>query len=284
MPEMYGAFRQLKRTFDPDGIFNPGKIVDAPPIGANLRYGPAYRTTPVRTAFDYEEHGGFAAAVEMCSGLGACRKAQSGTMCPSFMATREETHSTRGRANALRLALSGRLGEAGLADEARSRGARSLSRVPRVQEPSVRSASTSPGEERVPADVLEDVVAVPCGREPWDTFTIDSRSGAVALRRCRMRSRGARPARGLNERFLGFDSRRTPPAWASHRSYALSRGGAGACRGAGEGTARRCRRVAIFVDTFTNFYSPSIGMAALDVLTWPGLACRSRPMSAADDR
>jgi Fe-S oxidoreductase len=54
----------------------------------------------------------------MCSGLGACRKAQPGTMCPSFMATREETHSTRGRANALRLALTGRLGEAGLADDA----------------------------------------------------------------------------------------------------------------------------------------------------------------------
>jgi Fe-S oxidoreductase len=113
---LYGAFREIKRTFDPDGIFNPGKIVDAPPLTSNLRFGASYRTQSAETHFDYAEHGGFAGAVEMCSGLGACRKTGAGTMCPSFMATREETHSTRGRANALRLALSGKLGEAGLAD------------------------------------------------------------------------------------------------------------------------------------------------------------------------
>src|SRR5678809_955338 len=91
---------------------------NAPPLTTNLRYGSAYRAEPVTTTFDYAEHGGLAGAAEMCSGLGACRKTQSGTMCPSFMATREETHSTRGRANALRLALSGQLGTAGLPDEA----------------------------------------------------------------------------------------------------------------------------------------------------------------------
>ncbi len=116
--ELYGAFRKIKQAFDPDGIFNPGKIVDAPPIATNLRYGPSYRTQDVPTTFDYAEHGGLAGAVEMCSGLGACRKSQPGTMCPSFMATRDEAHSTRGRANALRLALTGTLGQAGLADEA----------------------------------------------------------------------------------------------------------------------------------------------------------------------
>ena len=115
--ELYQAFRTIKQTFDPDGIFNPGKIVDAPPIGSNLRSARRIRRR-LSTTFDYSEHGGMAGAVEMCSGLGACRKASAGTMCPSFMATRDEAHSTRGRANALRLALSGKLGDAGLADEA----------------------------------------------------------------------------------------------------------------------------------------------------------------------
>ena len=116
-----GALRtpsgDIKHTFDPGGIFNPGKIVDAPPLTGNLRYGPAYRAAQPTTFFDYSDHGGLAGAVEMCSGLGACRKTLDGTMCPSYMATREEAHSTRGRANVLRLAMSGRIGEAGLGDE-----------------------------------------------------------------------------------------------------------------------------------------------------------------------
>jgi hypothetical protein len=115
--ELYDAFRTIKRTFDPEGLFNPGRIVDAPPITENLRYGAGYVTPAPATFFDYREYGGLAGAVEMCSGLGACRKTLDGTMCPSYMATRDEAHSTRGRANVLRLAMTGRLGEAGLGDE-----------------------------------------------------------------------------------------------------------------------------------------------------------------------
>ena len=106
-PELYEAFRDLKRLFDPKGILNPGKIVDCPPMTANLRIGPAYRPMAVKTTLDFSRELGFAAAVEQCNGQGACRKAQGGAMCPSFMATREEEHSTRGRANALRAVLSG---------------------------------------------------------------------------------------------------------------------------------------------------------------------------------
>ncbi len=151
--ELYGAFRQIKRTFDPDGLFNPGKIVDAPPIATNLRYGGGYRTASVATTFDYEPNGGFAAAVEMCSGLGACRKGNAGTMCPSFMATRDEAHSTRGRANALRLALGwpawqGRAGRRG-----RAGGAGSVPRVPRVQERVPGWRGRRQDEERVPVGV-----------------------------------------------------------------------------------------------------------------------------------
>ena len=107
---LYDAFREIKRTFDPLGILNPGKIVDAPPLTNNLRYGTSYRAvSPATTYFDFSEYGGFAEAVEMCSGVGACRKKLSGTMCPSYMATREESDTTRGRANLLRLAMSGQL-------------------------------------------------------------------------------------------------------------------------------------------------------------------------------
>jgi FAD/FMN-containing dehydrogenase len=115
--ELYEAFREIKRTFDPHGILNPGKIVDAPPLTANLRFGPAYQATKPDTYFDYSDYGGFAGAVEMCSGVGACRKTLAGNMCPSYMVTREEADSTRGRANALRMAMSGDLGHSGLTDE-----------------------------------------------------------------------------------------------------------------------------------------------------------------------
>ena len=108
-PVLYEAFREVKRAFDPQGVFNPGKIVDTPPLTANLRYGAGYRTPDPVAYFDYSDHGGLGRAVEMCSGLGVCRKQTDGTMCPSYMATLEEKHSTRGRANTLRLAMAGRL-------------------------------------------------------------------------------------------------------------------------------------------------------------------------------
>lgn len=106
---LYEAFREVKRTFDPRGLLNPGKIVDAQPMDTNLRYGPLYHTIPLRTHFRFRDSGDFAGAAELCNGNGLCRKTASGTMCPSYMVTRDEEHSTRGRANALRMALSGAL-------------------------------------------------------------------------------------------------------------------------------------------------------------------------------
>src|SRR3989442_411798 len=107
-PRLYDAFRQVKRAFDPKGLLTPGNIVDAPPVTEPLRFGPSYRTWEPETLLDFSPQGGFAAAVEMCNGIGVCRKKLEGTMCPSYMATLDEEHSTRGRANALRAVLSGR--------------------------------------------------------------------------------------------------------------------------------------------------------------------------------
>ena len=107
-PKIYDAFRQVKQAFDPDGIMNPGKIIDTPPMTDNLRYGPGYKTLYFPTQLNFSDTDGFDGAIDMCNGMGACRKAD-GTMCPSFMVTREEEHSTRGRANLLRAAISGAL-------------------------------------------------------------------------------------------------------------------------------------------------------------------------------
>ena len=109
---MVENFEQVKRWFDPDNIFNPGKIVNPHRMDDReiMRYPPGYQCKPLDTALDWSEWRGYDRAVEMCNNNGACRKAKGGAMCPSFRVTGEEVHLTRGRANSLRLALSGRAG------------------------------------------------------------------------------------------------------------------------------------------------------------------------------
>ncbi|HKD36466.1 MAG TPA: FAD-linked oxidase C-terminal domain-containing protein, partial [Pirellulales bacterium] len=106
---IYAAFKQIKAAFDPLGILNPGKVVDGPSPIENLRHAPSDKPLAVPTTFDFTSEGGLYGAASMCNGAGVCRKLHTGTMCPSFMATGDEEHSTRGRANALRLVLSGAL-------------------------------------------------------------------------------------------------------------------------------------------------------------------------------
>jgi FAD/FMN-containing dehydrogenase/Fe-S oxidoreductase len=108
-PALYDAFRQIKRAFDPKNLMNPGKIVDSPAMTESLKISPEYKTWQPQTTLDFSEQGGFVRAVEMCSGMGECRKKLDGTMCPSYMGTLDEEHSTRGRANALRAVLSGKV-------------------------------------------------------------------------------------------------------------------------------------------------------------------------------
>jgi FAD/FMN-containing dehydrogenase/Fe-S oxidoreductase len=266
-PALYGAFRQIKRAFDPDGMFNPGKIVDAPPLSASLRYGSAYRTPPVPTTFDYQEHGSFAQAVEMCSGLGACRKGQSGTMCPSFMATREEAHSTRGRANTLRLALTGQLGSAGLADDAvrdvldlclECRACKTecpvgvdVARMKSEFLSAYWKARGTPASARALGHV--DRIAV-WGSRLAPVSNALARTGIVRL---------------LNERLLGVDRRRTLPAFWRRTLRSLVPG----LKTRPPYAATRppsVADIALFVDTFTNHFHPAIGMAALDVITRVG--------------
>jgi len=108
-PVLYQDFKTIKRAFDPANLLNPGKVVDGPPMTEDLRYGADYPEVELPTHFDFSADGGYLGAIENCNGVGACRKVGTGTMCPSFMATRDEDHSTRGRANMLRDALNGRM-------------------------------------------------------------------------------------------------------------------------------------------------------------------------------
>ena len=118
------AFEEVKDRFDPDGLYNPGKVVRPPKFDdrALFRYGPGYHGEPLKTQFDWSPYpgagGGLQGAVEMCNNNGACRKLTGGVMCPSYRVTRDEGDVTRGRANSLRLAITGQLGSAALiADE-----------------------------------------------------------------------------------------------------------------------------------------------------------------------
>jgi FAD/FMN-containing dehydrogenase/Fe-S oxidoreductase len=117
-------FRDVKQRFDPDNVLNPGKIVDAPKMDDRtlFRYPPDYHVGELKTTLDWSAYpgagGGFQGAVEMCNNNGACRKLEGGVMCPSFRATRDEKDVTRGRANTLRLAISGQLGPAALSSDA----------------------------------------------------------------------------------------------------------------------------------------------------------------------
>ncbi len=108
-PTVFQAFREIKAAFDPRNLMNPGHMVASPGLTQHLRYGPAYKTWEPKTHLDFSSQGGFAAAVEMCNGVGVCRKTLEGTMCPSYMVTRDEEHTTRARANALRAVLSGKV-------------------------------------------------------------------------------------------------------------------------------------------------------------------------------
>lgn len=125
LPKMFGkdiyeAFRQIKKACDPEGLFNPGKIVDPQPMDEQLRYQlePTTKLSLPQLMLDYSAEGGIRQHVELCSGTGVCRKTSTGTMCPSYRATLDEKDSTRGRANILRLAFQNKQPLDALADPA----------------------------------------------------------------------------------------------------------------------------------------------------------------------
>ena len=273
-PALYQAFREIKRTFDPLGILNPGKIVDAPPLTSNLRFGANYRTPRHDSWFDYSEYGGLGEAVEMCSGVGACRKKLAGTMCPSYMATRDESHTTRGRANVLRLAMSGRLGEAGLGDH----GVHDVLDLCLECRACKTECPVGVDMARFKSEFLADYHkrhGTPPGARVLGNIHQISRWGS-RLAPVSNWLAASFPIRWANEKLLGLDRRRVPPAWkretfekwiARHPRHSVG------------------KPVTLFNDTFVNYYNPEIGVAAVEVLERGGCqisvvrpGCCGRPL------
>ena len=263
-PVLYDAFRTIKRTFDPDGIFNPGKIVDCPPLTDNLRFGAGYVTPNPRTYFDYSDYGGMGGAVEMCSGLGACRKTLEGTMCPSYMATREETNTVRGRANVLRLAMGGKLAHSGL-DEKGVYQALDLCLECRACK-----AECPVGVDmaRFKSEFLAgywDTYGTPLHAQMLGNVRSFAEAGSPFARLVNW-VQASKPVRMINETVFGVDHRRALPALASRTLKSQTRA-----------RSKPSASAFLFNDTFTNFYDPEIGVAAWDVLDSAGVSVALAP-------
>jgi FAD/FMN-containing dehydrogenase/Fe-S oxidoreductase len=258
--ELYDAFRAVKRLFDPANLMNPGKIVDTPGMTDNLRHGvPNYeqRIAEVNANYRYDEHGGFALSVEQCNGVGACRKVGSGTMCPSYMATRDEDASTRGRANALRLAMSGQLGAGGLTGE----GVADALELCLSCKACKTECPNAVDMAKMKSDVQQmrhDKRGTPRAAKLIGNMPAMAKrlSGPFAPAINKLQSVGF--VRKIAERVAGVDARRAYPTLSSRplgkqlRKRPVS--------------TRSGRRVVLFNDTYASYYEPGIGLAAIKLL------------------
>jgi FAD/FMN-containing dehydrogenase/Fe-S oxidoreductase len=259
--EIYGAFRELKAAFDPKGIMNPGKVVDAPAMTENLRYGASYRVQEPKTTFPYTREEGFARAIELCNGSGVCRKSMEGTMCPSFMVTKEEEHSTRGRANALRAVLDGRL-DIGELESDRLHEVMDLcisckgckAECPsNVDMARLKSEFLSIYHRERPHSLRDHLVARPDVLGRWGVAT-------SALSNWLLRQPWFR---AVVEGVTGLDRRRSLPGFASESFEKWF-------RRRSRPTVEGKKKVALFNDTFTNYHEPEIGRAAVALLESAG--------------
>lgn len=257
-------FREVKQRFDPDGVLNPGKIVDAPRMDDRslFRYRPDYRVTELKTKLDWSAYpgagGGFQGAVEMCNNNGACRRLEGGVMCPSYRATRNEKDVTRGRANTLRLAISGQLGADALSSD-------------EMMETLKLCVSCKACRHECPTgvDMAKMKIEVLAARTASHGLTLRDRLVGYLPRYAGLASRFAPLAnlrnrspllRKLFERFAGISARRALPAFRSD-VFAPPAQAVGPESG---------REVVMFADTFNRIYERENLDAALRVLAAGG--------------
>ncbi len=214
------AFGEVKAAFDPGNLLNPGKVA-APTSEAEtlkfddrnlMRFGRDYATAlPGPAALDWSEHGGFGQAVEMCNNNGTCRKLSGGAMCPSYRATKDETHVTRGRANALRLAISGQLGPEAFTS-AEMKEAMDLCVGCKACQ---RECPTGVDMAKMKVEFLHHYHARH-GRSLKDMLIahLPRYAAAASLAAPLMNLRDKLPGlAALSEKLLGFSARRSLPAW-----------------------------------------------------------------------
>jgi len=273
--ELIRAFREVKALFDPKNLLNPGNIVDPGPIESiheTLRVRPAganIHAPDVQTFFDYSETEGFDHAVELCNGAGVCRKKQGGTMCPSYMATLDERHSTRGRGNALRLAITGQLGE-GHQPSAISHQTDGIWKDPETLETLRLCLSCKACKTECPSNV--DIAkykaeylaqgfkvgGTPLSAKVFGNVRALNKLGSMFAPVSNWVAESP-PARFISNRVLGLSPRRALPPFA--RSLFRSSAALGV-QGAPTGTPT----VILFGDCFTAYNDPHIGAAAIRVL------------------
>jgi FAD/FMN-containing dehydrogenase/Fe-S oxidoreductase len=270
-PQLYRAFCEIKRCFDPAGIFNPGKIVHAAPMTQHLRFGAGYVTPDTETAIDFGDFGGMVRAAEQCSGVGECRKTMAGTMCPSYMATREEADSTRGRASALRLAMT-HAGGLHLTDA-------HLKRVLDLCLECKACKSECPtgvDMARLKAEMLHRL-------HQANGVSLRTRllahPGRLGRWGCRFAPASnwilrSRLARWLGEKTLGISRHRSVPRFAAHtfdQWYARHLAERSNGKRSPLGTGHEHTSVILFADTFMNYFEPEIGVAAMELIELAGL-------------
>tara|TARA_A100001037_G_scaffold306824_1_gene356349 strand:+ start:120746 stop:123643 length:2898 start_codon:yes stop_codon:yes gene_type:complete len=258
--EIMNAFAEVKDIFDPQHIMNPGKITSPSPITHNLRKIPIEPTNIKETAISFKKEGGINTAIEMCNGQGACRKVTSGTMCPSFMATRDEEHSTRGRANALRTIITGNLPLTSITGD-------------RIKEIMDLCLSCKACKAECPSNVdmakLKYDFLSRYREVNGDSFrdlilgNLD-KLGMIGTATYPISNwlMSSWPIKMLLDN-IGIDSRRSLPKYSDRtfKSSIKSMKSNGSIKPSSEKVS-----VALFNDTFTNYHNPEIGQAAIKVL------------------
>ncbi len=275
-PKLYAAFKEIKALFDPENLMNPGKILEAQTIEKNLRYGVKYHDKELKTEFQYKKEQSFRESVHMCTGVGECRKVIGGTMCPSFKATRDEEHSTRGRANALRLAMSGQLKEQGIDD----------SRIHQVMDLclSCKACKSECPSNVDMAKMKSDVLQMfydKHGTSLRDKLIRDSTKAAKKLSGSLSRIinpvQKSKAFRSLMDLTAGFDKRRILPEYAEEPFFKWFERNS-------DKVIKSNQKVVLFADTYLNFHEPNIGISAVELLTSCGyevqlanVGCCQRP-------
>ncbi|MHC4396509.1 MAG: FAD-binding and (Fe-S)-binding domain-containing protein [Planctomycetota bacterium] len=256
--QICNAFKDVKRLFDPAGLMNPGVIVEPNPMDQDLRYGTKYKSPVVATEYHYREDGSFAAAVEMCSGVGTCHKKLEGTMCPSYRATLDEESSTRGRANALRLAMTGQLG----ADAMTSRRLFEILELCLSCKSCKSECPSNVDLTRLKSEFLQkyhDVHGAGLRERIIANTTSMARLIAGPMAPVFNFFQKTRLFRKALEIVAGFDSRRKPPEYARVPLVKWFKNRA-------KPNGQRNKKVVLFDDTFMKYHQSEVGISAVELL------------------